>query len=261
MINCPVIYDIYKNRSLENGVQKIESPSLTDLFVRQIEEMIISGKLAPGDQLPTERELASQMGVSVAVINGGIMRLAKLGFLRVSPRKGVHVEDYIRYGNAETLEVLLRYSGEYYCADMQYALLDYRRVIETRALERAAKTATADKLSNAYALVAQLAEVKDENEFSELAYEIHHELVLCGGNDIDSLIFTSFKPIYISSYRIGCRLLCKSNGKATVVSFFTRLLDAVSAGDVASALAILEASLKRWNSVFVESFSEGQRYN
>ena len=34
------------------GFQKISSPSLTDLFVQQIENMILSGELAVGEQLP-----------------------------------------------------------------------------------------------------------------------------------------------------------------------------------------------------------------
>ena len=37
------------------GFQKISSLSLTDLFVQQIENMILSGELAVGEQLPPAR--------------------------------------------------------------------------------------------------------------------------------------------------------------------------------------------------------------
>lgn len=237
--------------------KKIESPSLTDLFVTQIEDMVISGKLAAGDKLPTERELAAQMGVSVAVINGGIMRLAKLGFLRVAPRKGVFVEDYIRNGNAETLEVLLKYSGEYYRADMQHALLDYRRVIETRAIERLVKSDRDDPAESAERILEKLKETRDEREFIALAYEIHHELVLCGGNVIDSLVFTSFRPIYESFYRVGLAV----RGREEIIRFFTRQLDALRAKDLDAALAELNNSLALCKEAFDRRFSEGQRYN
>lgn len=44
--------------------KKIDAPSIKELFLSQIEEMILSGELKPGDRLPTERELADTMGIS-----------------------------------------------------------------------------------------------------------------------------------------------------------------------------------------------------
>ncbi|HJB69086.1 MAG TPA: GntR family transcriptional regulator [Candidatus Fournierella excrementigallinarum] len=43
--------------------EKISAPSLKDLFVKQIQGMILSGELAQGTALPPERELARQMQV------------------------------------------------------------------------------------------------------------------------------------------------------------------------------------------------------
>ena len=52
--------------------EKLSAPSLKDLFVQQLQGMILSGELAVGTQLPPERELAWQMQVSRAVVNGGL---------------------------------------------------------------------------------------------------------------------------------------------------------------------------------------------
>ena len=52
--------------------EKLSAPSLKDLFVKQIQGMILSGELAQGTALPPERELARQMQVSRAVVNGGL---------------------------------------------------------------------------------------------------------------------------------------------------------------------------------------------
>ena len=41
--------------------QKISSPSLRDLFVEQLEHLILSGKLKIGEKLPPERQLAEMM--------------------------------------------------------------------------------------------------------------------------------------------------------------------------------------------------------
>ena len=54
--------------------QKIVMPTMKELFVRQMESMILSGELAAGEQLPNERDLAAQMNISRTVVNSGIDR-------------------------------------------------------------------------------------------------------------------------------------------------------------------------------------------
>ena len=57
------------------GFEKLNSMSLTELFVQQLEDMILSGELEPGEQLPPARELAAQMGVSRPVVTAGLIEL------------------------------------------------------------------------------------------------------------------------------------------------------------------------------------------
>ena len=90
---------------------KLSSPSLKDLFIKEIENLILSGKLSIGDKLPSERELAEQMGVSRIVINSGLNELAKAGFIEQKPRIGAYVADYRRTGTVETLLSILRFNG------------------------------------------------------------------------------------------------------------------------------------------------------
>ena len=49
--------------------REIVAPSIKELFVQQLEGMILSGQLRPGDKLPTERELADAMKVSKTVVH------------------------------------------------------------------------------------------------------------------------------------------------------------------------------------------------
>ena len=91
--------------------QKISSPSLRELFVDQLEHMILSGKIKIGEKLPPERQLAEMMQVSRAVVNGGIADLEKKGFLIVKPRSGAFVADYRRKGTIDTLLAIMKYNG------------------------------------------------------------------------------------------------------------------------------------------------------
>ena len=91
--------------------QKISSPSLRELFVDQLEHMILSGKLKIGEKLPPERQLAEMMQVSRAVVNSGITELEKKGFLIVKPRSGTYIADYRRKGTIDTLLAIMKYNG------------------------------------------------------------------------------------------------------------------------------------------------------
>ncbi len=93
------------------GFHKISAPSLTALFVQQIENMIFSGEPAVGEQLTPARELSSKMGVSRSVINAGTVELEKLGFIEVIPHQGAFICDYRRKGSVETLAAIMRYNG------------------------------------------------------------------------------------------------------------------------------------------------------
>ena len=58
----------------------INTLSIKELFISQIEEMILSGELKPGDKLPTERELADEMNISKTIVHDGIRNLRGSAF-------------------------------------------------------------------------------------------------------------------------------------------------------------------------------------
>ena len=73
--------------------KEIKALSIKELFISQLEEMILSGELKPGDRLPSERELADEMNISKTIVHDGIRELSRIGFLDVVSRKGVYVAD------------------------------------------------------------------------------------------------------------------------------------------------------------------------
>ena len=116
------------------GFTKISAPSLTDLFVHQIENMILSGELTVGEQLPPARELSAKMGVSRTVINAGLVELEKLGFVEVQPRQGVYICDYRRKGSVDTLVAIMRYNGGALRKNEVRSLLEVREALECLCL-------------------------------------------------------------------------------------------------------------------------------
>ncbi|MBN2811625.1 MAG: FadR family transcriptional regulator, partial [Spirochaetales bacterium] len=113
---------------------KLNAPSLKELFVRELEHMILSGKLAVGVKLPSERELASSMQVSRAVVNAGLSEMAAKGFVEIRPRAGVYVADFRRRGTIDTLLSIMRYNGGVLRKSEIRSLLELRLVMENLAM-------------------------------------------------------------------------------------------------------------------------------
>ncbi|MCW5710666.1 GntR family transcriptional regulator [Shinella sp.] len=68
--------------------------SLQDRVRRSLAGDIESGKYLPGDQLPTERELAGLLGVSLAPVRGALDQLAQIGLVVRRQGKGTFVSDH-----------------------------------------------------------------------------------------------------------------------------------------------------------------------
>ena len=76
-------------------------------FIGVMKRRILSGKLKPGDRIPPERELAGELGISRGSVNQGMLDLARMGFLRIAPRKGAFVAEYVKSATPETLASII----------------------------------------------------------------------------------------------------------------------------------------------------------
>ena len=149
---------------------KLSAPSLKDLVVQQLQGMILSDELPMGTQLPPERELAQQMQVSRAVVNGGLAELAQQGFLEVRPRQGTFVADYRRKGNLSTLIAIMEYQGGVLGKDEIRSILEVRRALEHLAAQRAIRYASDEALARLGDIVARIAAAQNNAQAAHLLF-------------------------------------------------------------------------------------------
>lgn len=176
------------------GFDKISAVSLTDLFVQQIENMILSGELAVGEQLPPARELSARMGVSRPVISAGLIELEKLGFVEILPRKGAFVRDYRRTGTIETLIAIMRYNGGIMRRREVISLLQVRQVLEQLCMRLVIEQTTDEQLAAVAPLLEAIEAAETPEKTAEAVYGFHHELAVLSGNMLLPLMYHSFKP-------------------------------------------------------------------
>jgi DNA-binding FadR family transcriptional regulator len=94
---------------MQELLKPIKSESLKDICVARLEELILSAKLPIGQKLPSERELALQLGVSRPVVHEGLVDLAAKGLVTMKPRVGTVVNDYRKEGSLFLLTALVNY--------------------------------------------------------------------------------------------------------------------------------------------------------
>ncbi len=226
------------------GFNKITALSLTDLFVQQIENMILSGELAVGEQLPPARELSIKMGVSRPVISAGLVELEKLGFVEVRPRQGVYVCDYRRKGSMETLVAIMRYNGGALRQNEVRSLLETREAMESLCVKLVCERVSTGELEQLSPILDSIRDAKDPEEAAEQTFVFHHELAVLSGNVLMPLLYHSFHPqgVYLWS------MYCKRSGIQQLYQIKLRLYSALLNRDLDSAMeqtrAIMQNAIK-----------------
>ncbi len=218
---------------------RLSSPSLKELFVQEIEGLILSGQLSPGDKLPPERELATRMSVSRGVVNAGMLELARKGFVEILPRAGVVVSDYNRTGTIETLMDILKYNGGTMPRKEMKSLLEIRLVIENLAIRLAVQEITAEDLETLYKLYESFREGDTPRVLAERIFSFHHELCILSGNTILPIVFFSFRELAVSFWERYFILY----GKEELVKNTAELYGCIKERDTEKAVKTFESSL------------------
>lgn len=185
---------------------KLNAPSLKELFIQELETMILSGRLMVGEKLPPERELAESMQVSRAVVNSGITELARKGFLIIKPRVGTFVADYRRDGTMDTLMSIMNYNGGILREAEVRSILELRIALDSLAIQLWLPEAKDEEIHLLRSYVEALKTAKTTSEAAEFAFRFQHELAFLSGNTLIPLIFTSFKVPVISLWERFCRM-------------------------------------------------------
>lgn len=220
--------------------QKISSPSLRELFVEQVQHMILSGKLKTGEKLPPERQLAEMMQVSRAVVNGGISDLEKMGFLVVKPRSGTYVADYRRKGTIETLLSIMKYNGGTLRNDEIRSIFEVRIALDTMAARLCVDSITDEEVEVLYRKVCEMKDAQKMSEAVQAAFEFQHEFALMSNNTLIPLIVQSFKsPIFVMWERY-----CTLYGIQALYENNYKMWTYIKARDTEGVIGWIESSMK-----------------
>lgn len=208
----------------------------------QLRAAILAGRFAPGEQLPTERELTQEFSVSRTTVREALRALEAQGFVAPGPGTARTVvapglSDALREAVANLLRLQQIPVDD---------LVDFRCTIETAAVERAAALRPAEPLAAARAAHSEMRTPGISAEAFERAdVRFHVALAEASGNQALHLVMLAVRDA------IGRYLLERMRRRADLASGLARLCDehdavlaAVDAGEGARAARLVRAHIE-----------------
>ena len=225
----------------------IEVPTLKELFVRRMEEQILSGKLKVGDSLPSERQLQEETKISKTLIHAGLAELEQKGFLEITPRRGAVVANYEETGTMETLNALIRHNGGNMTKKQTHSFMEARIAIEGSALRRLAEKHTDEDIAYLEGLLARADELlaggeKNDAALAELLFRYHRGICVRSRNEFFPLLLNEFRPIIMEFWLRSIALF----GAEANVHLAKRYLELIRAGDAEGAFRRLQRSVSEY---------------
>lgn len=156
----------------------LERMPVGEMVARRILDMVKAGTLKPGDQLPTERDLAQSLNVSRPSVREAIRGLAILGVVRTVQGGGAYISDL----DAEALLGPIQFFLS--LQDLNVSeLYDARSLIESDVARRAAINMDGASLARLEAILAAQSKCLDNPDAFRASDYAFHELIWIGSGN------------------------------------------------------------------------------
>jgi GntR family negative regulator for fad regulon and positive regulator of fabA len=221
-----------------NSIQK---PA--EIAEQRLLESILSGHFAINTNLPGERDLAAQVGVTRPTLREALQRLARDGWLDIQHGKPTRVRDYWQEGNMGVLSVLAQIPSPQ-TPDFVANLLEIR-VLLAPAYTHQAIEGAAPEIA---ALLSDYANLEDNPAaFACADWELHHLLTLRAANPIFRLLLNSFQSL---SQIMGEKYFLPAKNRERSRAYYANLLACAKRGAFLKAESltrdVMNESLALW---------------
>lgn len=206
-----------------------------EIVLQRIESDLISGAIGPGDHLPPERALATELGVGRSSVREAFRVLEVLGLIRTQTGSGPQSGAIIVARPNGGMSALMRLQ----VAARGFAVEDVvktRLVLEEAVVTELAGSAAAPDLSHAIELLDamdQAAGELTEAEFLSLDAAFHVALAVASGNDVIASMMAGLRNSVESYVLAGAPFVPSWNSTSTRLRHEHRgIINAIQTHDV-----------------------------
>lgn len=218
----------------------VQTSRLYEQIVQQIEESVRKGVLKEGDQLPAERELAHQFGVSRTAVREAIKALREKGLVEAYPGRGTFItNNETSHSIRQTLDRVIKVGQPEGTA----TLTEVREILEPEIAALAATRADEEDLTAMREAVAVMEETRrDPEAFIEADLDFHLALAEAAANPLILSLIDSIVGL-LREQRL--RIFFVDGGPERGQYHHKRILEAIEHRDSEGARAAMRAHLRQ----------------
>jgi GntR family transcriptional repressor for pyruvate dehydrogenase complex len=217
----------------------VRSSRLYEQIVQQVEESIRKGVMKPGDQLPPERELAQQFGVSRTAVREAVKALREKGHVEAYPGRGTFITDGTSHAIRQSLDRMIRIGQP----EGSGFLAEVREILEPEIASLAAVRADAQDIAAMREPIAVMDEArKDADAFIEADLDFHLALAEAAANPLILSLIDSIVGL-LREQRM--RIFLVEGGPDRGQYHHKRILEAIEHHDPVGAREAMKAHLRQ----------------
>lgn len=219
--------------------QQIARERVSDRVAQELLRLIGSGRLAPGERLPGERQLAEMMNVSRVSIRSALQQLKAKGLITSVQGGGTRI--------ARAAEELERGLSSLVRANdgNLFELIEIRSMLEVWAARRAAEQATAEqRQAIRRAFLGMDALPVDDDRFAEVDLEFHLAIAKASGSAIYLHMMGMLEDVLKDLFAVNSETILRSaENRAAIQRQHAAILEAIEGHDGDAAAAAMQAHL------------------
>lgn len=174
--------------------------SLSDAVFDQLSGEILAGRLAPGDELPGERNLCEQLDVNRGAVREALKRLNQAGLVRTRHGGATTVQDYRLDGGLDLLPLLAASPDHVTDPRLVRSLMELRALIGADAARLAAQRHAASHRARWAAALQRMSDCRAADDLPGLqaaALDLWEAVVDASDNLAYRLAFNSLRAAYV----------------------------------------------------------------
>ena len=217
----------------------IQTSHLYEQIVQQIQHSILQGTLKPGDQLPSERELAVKFGVSRTAVREAVKTLHEKGLVEPFSGRGTFVTNGTSQAVRQSINLMMRIDrlhGSRY-------LSETRQILEPEiAAIAAARIEEPQLLLMRDAFATMNHALKDADAYIEADLDFHLALAEAAGNP---LILSLLDSIVVLLREQRMKIFFTEGGPERGQHHHARIMQAVTRHDTEGARTAMREHLQQ----------------
>ena len=161
---------------------------LHEEIVKIIQKQIMEGEMAPGDKLPTERELAETFDVNRATVREALRKLENLDLVEIRHGDGLYVKNYLESGNFDLIKAAIHLNGRHEVFDN---ILEARRYVVPQMAYLAAQSRTKTDIEEFGQII-----LRDDLSMLEKDIKVHQMIARATHNIVCTISLNFFNQIF-----------------------------------------------------------------